>query len=153
MLQLIMKKIPEPTTCALLSKIVRLNRYAIDIEMRKLELSRTQWQTLIHLSRLGACSQKVLLNQIDIDPGHLTRVLEQLEKDNYILRIRSKQDKRCLLINLTDYSKEYLIPKMQKIVEKSDSILLKDFNKSQKESIIALLKKIETNIESHSKKK
>lgn len=139
---------PETTIGFQLAKILKLKRRFIDIEMKELGLSRTGWQVLFWLKILGSCSQKELLKNLDIDAAHLARILEDFETKEYITRSPIKGNRRCLFIDVTPYSKQYLMPQIQATIEKESAILLDGVSDANRKLLITLLKQIETNIES-----
>lgn len=131
-----------------LAKILKLKRHFVDLEMKKLDLSRTQWQVLLWMKILGPCSQKELLKNLDIDAAHLARVLEELEKIKYISRTPVAGDRRSLFIQMTDFSKRKVIPHIEMALEKEDIVLLDGLTTRDKELLKKLLNKLEENIES-----
>lgn len=84
-----------------LIKILKLKRHFIDHEMKKLELSRTEWRVLLWMKILGHCSQKELLKNLEIDAAHLARLLERFEKNKVIVRKQVETDRRSLFVELT----------------------------------------------------
>ena len=64
-----------------LAKMAKLKRQLIDAYVADIGLSKTEWQALFWLNKLGDCTQKELLKNLDVDAGHLARVLEKLEQD------------------------------------------------------------------------
>lgn len=130
-----------------LARIMWLKRRFIDIAMKPLNMSRTQWQTLHWLNMLTPCTQKQLLNYMDIDGGQLARTLDEFEKNNIITRKPLVEDRRCLLVELTSYAKKKLIPHLEKIFEKENTILLDNISISDKKILMRLLEKIESNID------
>lgn len=131
-----------------IAKILKLKRMLLDNKMKSFGLSRTQWQVLLWMKDLGSCSQQQLLTIIDIDAAHLARVLEQLEKDGFVIRTRCKDDRRALLISLTEQCQTNFIPKLNKIINDETKILLNNLTNSEIESLSQMLNKIETNLQS-----
>lgn len=130
-----------------IANILKLKRRLIDAEMKKVGISRTGWQVLFWMRILGSCTQKTLLNNMDIDPGHLARVLEEFEGKKYIERHPSKEDRRCLCIELTEYSREHLMPHVESTIAKEDAVLFQGVDEKDKELLSALLSKLEQNLE------
>jgi DNA-binding MarR family transcriptional regulator len=139
---------PKITIGFQLAKILKLKRRFIDIEMKELGLSRTGWQVLFWLTILAPCSQKELLKNLDIDAGHLARVLEEFEQKKYIVRSQIEGDRRSLLIQITQYSQQNLIPHMQATINKENTILLNGINEENKILLFKLLAQVEENMES-----
>lgn len=130
-----------------LIKILQLKRLFVDIEMNQLGLSRTGWRVLFWLNILGPCSQKELLKKLEIDAGHLTRVLEDFEKKGYIVRTPIQGNRRSLFIQMSKYGNNFLMPHMQAAINKEDFILLKGINDNDKRLLLKLLNQLELNME------
>jgi DNA-binding MarR family transcriptional regulator len=127
-------------------KILKLTRQFIDIEMKELKLSRIGWQVLFWMNILGKCSQKELLYNLDIDAGYLARVLEEFENKGYIVRTPVKCNRRSLLIQMTEYGQDYLMPRVLATIEKESEILFKGVSNKNKKLFIQLLEQLETNM-------
>ena len=129
-----------------LAKILNLKRKFIDSEMNKLGISRTSWQVLCWMNTLGSCSQKELLKNLDIDAGHLARVLESLEKDNYISRRQIEGNRRSLFVELTDFGKNHIMPHLKSTLIKESSILLAGLDQTEVSQLLKLLSQLEANM-------
>lgn len=127
-------------------KILKLTRQFIDIEMRELKLSRVGWQVLFWMNILGRCSQKELLYNLEVDAGYLARTLEEFENKGYIVRTPIKGNRRSLLIEMTEYGQNYLMPLVLTTIEKESEILFKGISKNDKKLFIKLLDQLETNM-------
>lgn len=139
-----MKNIPIGTR---LAKILKLKRRYIDHEMKDLELSRTQWQTLVSLKFIGPCPQKDLLNYLDMDAPQLARILETLEKRNYILRTPIKNNRRSLWVEMTPHAKKHFIPRIDNVLDNENLLLLKGLKPEEKKLLERLLFILEKNME------
>jgi DNA-binding MarR family transcriptional regulator len=152
-----MNKIIENGSCSMvhakntigfqLIKILKLKRRFVDIEMNELGLSRTAWRVLFWMNILGACSQKELLKNLEIDAGHLSRVLEGFEKKGYIVRTPIQGNRRSLFIQMTEYGKLFLMPHMQLAINKEDAILLNEINEQDRKLLFKLLNQLEANMQ------
>lgn len=72
----------------------------------ELNLTYTQYITLLVLWEQKKLSVKELGEFLFLDSGTLTPVLKSLEKKGYIYRKKSKDDERVLIVELTDEGKE-----------------------------------------------
>ncbi|MBQ9814607.1 MAG: MarR family transcriptional regulator [Lachnospiraceae bacterium] len=70
--------------------------------LSKLDLTYTQYITLMVLWEHRKVSVKELGERLHLDSGTLTPLLKGLEKRGYITRRRSESDERVLLIELTE---------------------------------------------------
>ncbi|MBR3003978.1 MAG: MarR family transcriptional regulator [Lachnospiraceae bacterium] len=70
--------------------------------LSELDLTYTQYITLMVLWEHRKVSVKELGERLHLDSGTLTPLLKGLEKKGYITRRRSESDERVLLIELTE---------------------------------------------------
>ena len=68
----------------------------------ELDITYTQYITLMALWDKGALSVKELGNQLYLDSGTLTPLLKTLEANGFVTRARDKDDERNLIVSLTD---------------------------------------------------
>lgn len=129
-----------------LAKIAKLKRRLIDVEMKEIDFSRTQWQVLLWLKILGPCLQKELLKNLEIDAAHVARILEEFEKKQYIIRTQVAGNRRALFIKMTKFSEEKLVPHLEMAIEKERTILNKGLNLDEKNILKLLLQKLEKNL-------
>ena len=130
-----------------LARIMWLKRRFIDIAMKPLNMTRTQWQTLHWINMISPCTQKQLLSYMDIDAGQLARTLDEFEKNNIITRKPLPEDRRCLVVELTPHAKKKFIPHLENVFEEENNILLSGISTTDKKKLIDLLEKIERNID------
>ena len=71
----------------------------------KLDLTYTQYITMLVMWEKKELTVKELGDCIYLDSGTLTPLLKKLEEKGYILRNRSKDDERNLIISITDEGK------------------------------------------------
>lgn len=136
-----------------LVKVLRLKRAFIDKKMKIVDLSRTQWRVLFWMNILGACSQKTLLEHLEIDAAHLTRVLDEFEKKSLIKRKSIPTDRRSLFVELTPSGKKKYIPFLTEMLAEENTILTKSFTAKEQKELIRLLKKMEDNMAEYFDKK
>ena len=74
--------------------------------LSSLDLTYTQYITMMVLWEKENISVKELGDALYLDSGTLTPVLKSLEKKGFINRVRSKEDERMLVINVTDKGRE-----------------------------------------------
>ena len=68
----------------------------------ELDITYTQYITLMALWDKGALSVKELGKQLFLDSGTLTPLLKTLEAKGFVTRTRDKEDERNLIVSLTD---------------------------------------------------
>lgn len=77
-----------------------------NLYLAKLDLTYTQYITMMVLWEEESISSKKLGERLHLDSGTLTPVLKNLEKKEYITRSRNKDDERLLDVNITKKGKE-----------------------------------------------
>ena len=80
------------------TEIVRKYKPFLD----ELDITYTQYITLMALWDKGALSVKELGKQLFLDSGTLTPLLKTLEAKGFVTRTRDKEDERNLIVSLTD---------------------------------------------------
>ena len=64
-------------------------------------ITSARWRLLFLVDRLKTCTQKRLIELINVDAGPVTRQLTQLERDGLIRREDAQHDKRLTNVSLT----------------------------------------------------
>ncbi|MBR4425702.1 MAG: MarR family transcriptional regulator [Oscillospiraceae bacterium] len=77
-----------------------IRRYRPHLEA--LDLTYTQYITMLVLWEEQHVSVKTLGQRLYLDSGTLTPLLKQLERKGYLRRFRSREDERVLLVELTE---------------------------------------------------
>ncbi|MBC7720762.1 MAG: MarR family transcriptional regulator [Pedobacter sp.] len=70
-----------------------------------LEITIEQWSILYHLWKEDCLSQQELCNRTFRDKPSITRLIDNLEKQNLVKRMPSQTDRRINLVCLTDNAK------------------------------------------------
>ena len=109
----------EAASFGLLLRQVRdLSRDALEAELAASghELSFSQYITLKKLG-MGCASPGELARAADLNPGAMTRVLDQLEAKGLLRRVADPDDRRALRIEL-DASAQALMPEIRRCGER-----------------------------------
>ena len=86
----------------------------------------------------GDLSQWILQRVLSMQPGSISEILAKLEAKDYIRRTRDREDKRRVMISLTDSGREYI---KDKLSDDRDAFA-KNLTDEEKETLRDLLKKI-----------
>ena len=70
-----------------------------------LNLTYTQYITMMVVWECSECSVKTLGEKLYLDSGTLTPVVKSLEQKGYVRRFRSTEDERVLLVSITQEGK------------------------------------------------
>ncbi|MGE4294061.1 MAG: MarR family winged helix-turn-helix transcriptional regulator [Desulfovibrio sp.] len=82
-------------------EISREWRGLLDQRLKPLGLSNSRWMALKAVEFLGgSVSQKQIADEMGVEGPTLVRALDQLEKDGWVQRRVSKQDRRVKLVSL-----------------------------------------------------
>ncbi|MBR1483487.1 MAG: MarR family transcriptional regulator [Ruminococcus sp.] len=79
-------------------EVMKLYRPYLD----ELNLTYTQYITMMVVWEHRSCSVKELGEKLHLDSGTLTPVVKSLEQKGFVRRFRSKEDERVLLVEITD---------------------------------------------------
>lgn len=91
-----------------------------------LDITPEQWTVLLFLWKKDGVSQQELCNATFKDKPSMTRLIDNMERENLVVRIASKKDRRTNLIHLTRFGRE--------IEEKALHVA----NKTMEEALIGL---------------
>ena len=119
----------------------------IEPELAQAGLTFTQYVVLIHLRDRPAVSATVLCELLCHDSGALTRVLDQLEARDFIQRERSREDRRSVLLQLTERGREALEALLPGVIARLNETL-SDFSRSELTELMRLLTKLIGDLES-----
>lgn len=70
--------------------------------LTKLDLTYTQYITMMLLWEFGTTTAKELGQRLYLDSGTLTPVLRSLDEKGFVIRRRSSEDERVLIVKLTE---------------------------------------------------
>lgn len=94
----------------------RLNRHLSDVN-----LTVSQFGTLEVLFHLGPLNQRTIGEKLLKSGGNITMVIDNLEKQGYVIRKKDPEDRRAVLIHLTPNGENFIegfFPKhVNKIIE------------------------------------
>jgi MarR family transcriptional regulator for hemolysin len=85
----------------LLCDTARLAKDRFNSRVKRLGLTRAQWQVLVSLRRFEGEHQASLAERLEVEPITLTRMLERMEKGGWITRKPDPKDKRVRCVYLT----------------------------------------------------
>lgn len=103
-----MAQLKRAETIYLIKRLNNLVNHHIDELLKEYGMARSQFQVLYLISESGSLNQKVLLEQMQIEPATLTGLLDTLEAKHYIKRSLFIKDRRSNVVQLTKNGKEIL---------------------------------------------
>jgi len=85
-----------------LSRTARMWRTRLDERLSPLGLTQARWLVLMHLSRMGGeAPQKELALSVGVEGPTLVRVLDGLERMEFVQRVGVEGDRRARCVQLT----------------------------------------------------
>ena len=93
------------------------------------------------LKENGELSQKEIAEKLDIRPQSLSELLVKMESDGFISRRQDKDDKRVIVVALTEKGEEQLVV-LRKANREHAEKLFSPLNDEEKDALIAILKKL-----------
>lgn len=128
-----------------------IHRISHDFKIKKNEslskynLTDSQIKVMSYLWHEDCIPQTEIQKTMNIKPSSLTRLLDQLEKKKFIVRIPCNKDSRVKLISLTEKGKLLKKDSWNTILMLEEK-LIKDFTDEEKELSLSLLKRMLNNI-------
>ncbi|MCC5941574.1 MAG: MarR family transcriptional regulator [Balneolaceae bacterium] len=114
----------------------RLNRHLADAN-----LTVSQFGTLEVLLHLGPLNQRAIGEKLLKSGGNITMVIDNLEKSGYVKREKDPNDRRAVLIHLTDEGRTFIeefFPKHLEKIKEEFGVL----TEKEKETLSELCKKL-----------
>ncbi|MDD7915147.1 MarR family winged helix-turn-helix transcriptional regulator [Polaribacter ponticola] len=109
-----------------------------------LDLTKEQMIVLKKLNDQDGLNQNELAFLTLRNKSSLTRLLTKMESKKYIFREQSKEDKRIKNVYLTDFGKE-VFEKTKPVIQNLISTMEQNISPEEKQQIIKIFKKIQTN--------
>lgn len=110
-----------------------------------LEITVEQWSVLYHLWKEDCLNQQELCNRTFRDKPSITRLIDNLEKQQLVKRITSKEDRRINLVCLTDAAKELQEMTVEIANQTMDEALI-GVNKTDIETVKKVLQQVYDNL-------
>jgi DNA-binding MarR family transcriptional regulator len=92
---------PEESVGYLMKKVLLSIVQQADKRLANMDLTMTQLGPLMRLGQMGPLPVAELARWVNTDAGAMTRLLDRLEKKRLCKRIRSLEDRRVVMVELT----------------------------------------------------
>jgi DNA-binding MarR family transcriptional regulator len=122
------------------------NRLRYNFESENISITPQQWSVLTYLWNEDGIAQQKIANVFSKDKASMTRLLNNMEKNGFIIREQAKKDKRSKNIILTELSKE-LKEKSIKVAQETLAEIIDGVDSRNLKTSKQVLKEICTNIE------
>lgn len=118
----------------------------INKKLKRFHLTTEQWVVLVNLSKKDMISQKNLAKISNKDQSTLTRILDIMERKNFIKRHTSKNDRRSFVIHITEDGLN-TCKKITPFLEETFKDILKDISYEELKIYCKVLLQIDKNID------
>lgn len=128
-----------------------LNRFlSQQFNAMQLALSREQWSVLVVLWKADGCSQQMIAEATYRDKPSITRLIDNLVKEGYVVRSNDKNDRRLNLIFLTEKGKQIQKAAIQ-VIDDTINKATKGLSEDQMHAVRDAFELIYNNLKTHIK--
>lgn len=81
-------------------------------------VTRVQWIAMYYLYKHKSLSQMELAEKMDIKPSTLARLVDRMERDGYVQRMKNNEDRRIFIVSFTEKGEKFwkdLLPEGEKM--------------------------------------
>lgn len=89
----------------------------INVELARYDLNLVQALSLVLIDRDGNLNQKILADRLFLTKGAITKTVNKLVDEGFVLREKSSKDKRNYVLNTTDEGRK-IVPHIMEINRK-----------------------------------
>lgn len=129
---------PKRAVGRLLSRVRHLLLERVGERLAALDLTSAQWGVVVTLADGAATTPAELSRMLDYDPGAMTRLIDRLEKKDFVRRTRSTDDRRSVSLELTPRGRD-LFPEILPLIVGVYNELLTGFTKDEATQLENLL--------------
>lgn len=113
----------------------------VDKRLVEHDLTTAQWVPLKHLQKQGQSTVAELARWSNSDAGAMTRLLDRLEKKGLCKRVRSTEDRRVVLVELTPEGETALVHVPQVLADVMNAHLA-GFSKTEWQALTSYLNRM-----------
>ena len=118
----------------------------VNTKLEPFDITTEQWAVLLTLSKQNKINQKILSEVSGKDQTTLTRILDIMERKNFIERHSNKEDRRSFVISITEKGLD-LVVKISPFLEDVFKDIVKDISTEKLCIYVDVLLNIDSNIE------
>lgn len=135
----------KPTLGFLVHDVARLLRKRFEQKARDTGLTRSQWQTLVYLSRNEGIHQRALAEILEVEPITLLRIFDKLAERGLVTRKKHETDRRIWLLYLAEEA-HGLLGEMKVLGEETRKEALKGIPAEDIERLFQILETMKSNL-------
>lgn len=129
----------------LVHDVSRLRRNVVDRALKHLNVTRSQWWVVAHLSREDGMSQVTLADKLDLGKVALGGLIERLEKSGLVERKPDQVDRRVKRVFLTRQGIELMEAIRENVAETEEKIIA-DIRSAELQSTVKALRGMKANL-------
>jgi len=129
----------------LIHDVSRLRRSAFDRCLKRLNVTRSQWWVLAHLSRKDGMTQSQLAGELDLGKVAVGGLIDRLERSALVRRQADASDRRVNRVFLEPRS-QVLINEMRAVSHQMNETILRGIPKASLETSALTLKSMKHNL-------
>ena len=138
---------PEERFSRALHGSARLWRLALDKRLKHLGIGQSGWMTIAMIAKADApMSQRALADLVGVEGPSMVSMLDRLERDGFVSRAPSPNDRRVKLAHLTEAGRT-VYAEVRKEAEAFRTGLLADVDPALLDAAAALLESLRVRIE------
>ncbi len=135
----------DDTLGYIMNRVARKIHYQLNDLFKRWGITVDQWTALRFIAEDGPLCQKSLAEKLEKNPNTIKAMVDQLSKRQLIHRQPDENDKRLMVLTLSDKGKT-LISEIEPKEEEINTCVTTGLTKDEEELAIALLRKIEKTI-------
>ena len=128
-------------TVLLLARLARTAGYRLGEALAAMQMRTHEFPVLNHLAETGPVSQQELGLALRINPSNLVGLLDLLEADGLLVRVRDRADRRRHLVELTAAGRRRLA-RAWHAAEATEQDLLSPLSRAEREQLHASLERL-----------
>lgn len=110
-------------------------------KLQELGLSQGLLYFILYIGKHPDCSPGNLSQKLDFDSGHTTRSIDKLVNTGFVLRIKSNQDKRAYILQLTEKGQQ-AFEASYSLFSQWDAKVFENISREDRQQLISLLAKL-----------
>ena len=127
------------------NNIAKLIADSFNERLKSSGVTWVQWTALFYIGKFVSINQKVLSDKMMVRGSTIVRLIDRMERDNLIMRVRDLEDRRNINLVLTENGGK-IRAKLLPVGEQMSQILLKDISDKEIQCFKRVLNKLQENL-------
>ena len=136
----------DTCVCFITNKVSKKMADKMNERLMLVGSTRVQWLVMYDLLKDGQMSQSDLAKKMNIKDSTVVRLIDRIEKDEFIKRVKNSKDRRITYVTLTEKGKKR-IEELLSVGEEMSKVFSKNISDEEFEVFNRVLKKMAENAE------